>query len=104
MGANSDRPYAEPMSMSEVEAYLYEAIATLEYIGHPVTRTEIAAVADLDDATIGPILRDMTDRGLLVQGDYGGEPAYEPARRDWSVARRSLSPPASRWFEHEQHR
>jgi hypothetical protein len=82
MGARSDRPYAEPMSMNEVEAYLYEAIATLEYIGHPVTRTEIAAVADLDDATIGPILRDMTDRGFLVQGDYGGEPAYEPARRD----------------------
>lgn len=82
MGARSDRPYAEPMSMNEVEAYLYEAIATLQYIGHPVTRTEIAAVADLDDATIGPILRDMTDRGFLVQGDYGGEPAYEPARRD----------------------
>jgi Mn-dependent DtxR family transcriptional regulator len=86
MGASSDRPYAEPMSMNEVEAYLYEAIATLEYIGHPVTRTEIAKVADLDDATIGQTLRDMTDRGLLVQGDYGGEPAYEPARRDWSVA------------------
>ena len=51
-----------------------------------MTRTEIAAVADLDDATIGQTLRDTTDRGLLVQGEYGGEPAYEPARRDWSVA------------------
>jgi hypothetical protein len=86
MATSNDRPYAEPMSMNEVEAYLYEAVATLEYIGHPVTRTEIAAVTDLDDTTIDRTLRDMTDRGLLVQGDYDGEPAYEPARRDWSVA------------------
>lgn len=86
MGASGDRPYAEPMKMNEVEAYLYEAIATLEYIGHPVTKAEIAAVADLDDATIDRVLHDMIGRGLLVQGDYGGEPAYGPARRDWSVA------------------
>jgi Mn-dependent DtxR family transcriptional regulator len=85
MGTNSDRPYAEPMSMNEVEAYLYEAIATLEYIGHPVTRTEIAAVADLDDSTIDRTLKDMADQGFLVQGDYGGELTYELARRDWRV-------------------
>jgi DNA-binding transcriptional regulator LsrR (DeoR family) len=82
MGTSSDRPYAEPMSMNEVEAYLYEAIATLGYIGHPVTRTEIAAVADLDDSTVDRTLRDLTDQGFLVQGDHGGQPAYEPARRD----------------------
>src|SRR5215469_13391517 len=86
MGTSSDRPYVEPMSMNEVEAYLYEAIATLEYIGHPVTRTEIVAVADLDDTTIDRTLRDMTDKGLPVHCDYGREPAFEPARRDWSVA------------------
>jgi hypothetical protein len=85
MGARNDRPYAEPMNMNEVAAYLYEAVATLEYIGHPVTRTEIAAVADLDDSTIDRTLNDMTDQGFLVQGDYGGEPAYELARRDWRV-------------------
>jgi hypothetical protein len=85
MGTSSDRPYAEPMSMNEVEAYLYEAIATLEYIGHPATRKEIAAVADLDDSTIDRTLKDMTDQAFLVQGDYGGEPAYELARRDWRV-------------------
>lgn len=82
MGTSSDRPYAEPMSMNEVEAYLYEAVATLEYIGHPVTRTEIAVVADLDDSTVDRTLRDLTHQGFLVQGDYGGEPTYEPARRD----------------------
>jgi DNA-binding IclR family transcriptional regulator len=86
MGTSSDRPYAEPMSMNEVETYLYEAIATLEYIGHPVTRTEIAAVADLDDSTVDRTLRDMTGHGFLVQGDYGGEPAYELANRDWRAA------------------
>lgn len=82
MGTSSDRPYAEPMSMNEVEAYLYEAIATLGYIGHPVTRTEIAVVADLDDSTVDRTLRDLTNQGFLVQGDYGGEPTYEAARRD----------------------
>lgn len=96
MGTSSDRPYAEPMSMNEVEAYLYEAIATMEYIGHPVTRTEIVAVADLDDTTIDRTLRDMTDKGLLVQGDYGGEPAFEQARRDWSVAPDQASGPILR--------
>ena len=86
MGPHGDRPYAEPMRMNEVEAYLYEAIATLEYIGHPVTRSELAAVADLDEATIEATLRDMTSQGFLVEGDHEGEPAYEPATRGWSVA------------------
>ncbi len=82
----SDRPYVEPITMNEVEIYLYEAIAELEYIGRLVTKTEIAAVADLDDATIEQTLHVMTERGLLVQSDCGSEPAYQPARRDWSAA------------------
>jgi hypothetical protein len=85
MGTNSDRPYVEPITMNEVEIYLYEAIAELEYIGRLVTKTEIAAVAYLDDATIEQTLHDMTERGLLVQSDCGSEPAYQPARRDWSL-------------------
>jgi hypothetical protein len=83
---NIARLPAASSQAAQVEAYLYETIATLEYIGHPVTRTEIAAVADLDDATVDRTLRDMTERGLLVASDRGSEPAYEPARRDWSVA------------------
>jgi hypothetical protein len=86
VGTDSDRPYVEPMSMNEVEIYLYETIATLEYIGHPVTRAEVCRIVDLEDATIDQTLRDMTERRLLVQSECGGEPAYEPARRDWSVA------------------
>jgi len=94
MGTSRDRPYAEPMSMNEVEAYLYETIATLEHIGHPVTRTEIAAIADLDDTTIDRTLRDMTDHGLLVRGDHDGEPAYGS----------SAAGLGGRWFENRQRR
>jgi hypothetical protein len=65
MDANSNRRSAEPMRLNELEAYLYEAIATLEYIGHPVTRTELAGVADLDDATMEATLRDMTSQGYF---------------------------------------
>ncbi len=80
MGTGSDRPHAEPMSMNEVEACLYEAIVTLET--SPGDQGGDCRGRGHDDATIDQTLRDMTERGLVVQGGYGGEPVYEPARRD----------------------
>lgn len=85
MGTDNDRPYAEPMSLNGAESCVYEAIATLEYLGHLVTKTEIATVADLDDATIEQTLRDLTERNFLVRTNVGGEPTFEPARRGWSA-------------------
>lgn len=69
MTGGTERPYAEPMSMSSVEEYVYEAIATAERTGRPVARTEIAAVSDLDDQTLDATLEAMTSRGLLSARD-----------------------------------
>jgi Mn-dependent DtxR family transcriptional regulator len=87
MTTENEPPYVDAQSLSDVEAYLYEAIATLEYSGRPATEPEIAAVVDLDDQTVTEILAQLTERGLLVRrlGEQG-EPAFEPARRDWSAA------------------
>jgi predicted transcriptional regulator len=85
-GENEQPPYVDAQSLSDVETYVYEAIATLEYTGRPATEPEIAAVVDLDDQTVSEILARLTERGLLVRTERDGEPAFEPARRDWSAA------------------
>jgi hypothetical protein len=86
MPEGSDRPHADPLSLTDVDTYLYETIATLEYAGRPASRSEIAAAADLDDQTLDKALAELTRRGLLVQADTGGEPTFEPAERGWSAA------------------
>jgi hypothetical protein len=86
MTADSGRPHVEAQSLNDVDIYVYETIATLEYTGRPATRDEIAAVADLDDQVLDETLTALAERGLLVRVDVGGEPAYEPASRGWSTA------------------
>jgi len=81
-----DPPYVEPISLTDTDTYLYEAIATMEYTGQPVTRDEIKAVAGLDDATLDAALADLTQRGLLIQTTVDGRPVYEPADRGWSTS------------------
>ena len=42
MTAGSDQPYVEPISLTDADTHIYEAIATLEYTGTarlPVTRS-----------------------------------------------------------------
>lgn len=86
MPAGGDRPYVDVLSLTDSDVYLYETIATLEYIGHPVTRREVAAVTDIEYDRLDHRLGVLTRRGLLVRTESGGEPAFEPARRDWSAA------------------
>jgi hypothetical protein len=86
MTEGTDRPYVDALSLSDVDTYLYETIATLEYTGRPATRAEIAAAADLDDETLDKTLAELTGRGLLVRADASREPAFEPADRGWSAA------------------
>jgi hypothetical protein len=83
---DSDQPYVDPQSLTDTDTYLYEAIATLEYTGRPVTRDEIAAAVDLDDATLDQALASLTDRGLLTQAGSGQQLAFEPSGRGWSAA------------------
>lgn len=86
MTAGSGRPHVDAQSLNDVDTYVYETIATLEYTGRPATRDEIAAVADLDDQVLDETLTALAERGLLVRVDARGEPAYEPAIRGWSTA------------------
>jgi hypothetical protein len=86
MTAGSGRPHVDAQSLNDVDTYVYETIATLEYTGRPATRHEIAAVADVDDQVLDETLTALTERGLLIRADAGGEPGYEPADRGWSAA------------------
>jgi hypothetical protein len=86
MPERSDPPYVEPVSLTDTDTYLYEAIATMEYTGQPVTRDEIKAAAGLDDATLDAALAELTRRGLLTRTTADGGPFYEPADRGWSTA------------------
>jgi len=76
-----DRPYVDAQILTDVGAQVYEAVATLEYGGHAVTRDEVMAATDLDDATVSEILDALTGQGVLIRdGDV-----FELARRDWSA-------------------
>lgn len=85
MTGKSDQPYVDTQSLSDVDTNVYEAIATLEYVGRRATRPAIAAAAALDDTTVDQTLRALTERHLLVRTDASGEPTFEPAQRGWST-------------------
>ena len=82
--SSGDRPYVDAQSLTGREAAVYEAVATLEFSGRPVTPAEVAASTDLDAGAAGEVLQALTERGVLVRRP-GGE-AVELARRDWSAA------------------
>jgi hypothetical protein len=85
MGSDSDRPFVDAQYFTDLDTYVYEAVATLEYSHSPVTGTEIAAAADLDDRTAGEVLDALTEHGVLRRTRTGGKEAFELARRDWSA-------------------
>jgi hypothetical protein len=86
MTADPERPYVDPLAFGDLDLHVYEAIATLEYLGRPATRSEIAAAAEIDEGRLAQTLEELTRRGLLICSGSSGEPAYEPARRGWSRA------------------
>jgi DNA-binding IclR family transcriptional regulator len=85
MAGNDDRPYVDAQTLTDVDSYIYEAIATLDTSGHPVTQARIAAAADLDEDTVEQTLRTLTERAVLVRTESDGQAAFELARRDWSA-------------------
>jgi DNA-binding IclR family transcriptional regulator len=85
MGFDSDRPLVDAQYFTDVDAYVYEAIATLEYSGSPVTGAEIVAATDLDDETAGEVLDALTEHGVVRRTRSGTEEAFALARRDWSA-------------------
>lgn len=84
--ARPGEPYHDDVSLIGVEADLYEAIATLEFLGRPVSAAEIASAAHLDERDVRETLGGLAERGVVVMTGGDGEPAYEPARRGWSAA------------------
>jgi DNA-binding MarR family transcriptional regulator len=85
---DSGAPYLDAQVMTDTEASVYEAIATLEYMGRPVTAAQVTDVTGLDSATVGAIVRALAEQGVLVPvtGPGGEQGEYSLARRDWSAA------------------
>jgi predicted transcriptional regulator len=86
VAADSDRPYVDSLSLTDADTNVYETIATLEFTGRQATRRQIAAAADLDQATVDATLAELTRRGILTKTEQDGEPAFEPRYRGWSTA------------------
>jgi DNA-binding IclR family transcriptional regulator len=87
----SDRPLVDAQTLTDLDAYIYEAVATLEQSGRPPTWAEIVAATDLDDETTSKILDGLIQHGVLVRAPSADGEGYELARHDWSNA----SDPAS---------
>jgi DNA-binding IclR family transcriptional regulator len=82
----SDQPFTDQVSLMGKEADVYEAIATLEYLGRPVKTSDIVSATGLDEATVRQALRSLTQRGVLVETTEADDRDYEPAYRGWSTA------------------
>lgn len=80
-----EQPYVDAQVLADVGAKVYEAVATLEYSGRPVTRDEVMHVTDLDDRTVSEVLDALTDQGVLVRTPAGDSDTFQLARRDWSA-------------------
>ncbi|HEY1618146.1 MAG TPA: hypothetical protein VGG25_11035 [Streptosporangiaceae bacterium] len=78
--------HVDAQSLRDVDTYIYETVATLEYTGRPATRDQIAGATDLDDQVLDEALGSLTRCGLLVRAGGGDDPAFEPAQRSWSTA------------------
>jgi hypothetical protein len=75
----------DAQTLTDTGAYIFEAIATLEFTGRHASRAAIAAAARIDDAVLDQALAEMTASGLLTVQEVDGEAVYAPVRRDWST-------------------
>ncbi len=87
MTADSGRAHLDTQSLTDVDTYIYETIATLEYTGRPLTRGQIAAVTDIDGTALDHALGNLVSHGLVNRAGNGpdGELAFVPAQRGWSA-------------------
>jgi DNA-binding transcriptional ArsR family regulator len=78
-------PYVDTQLFSELDTGVYEAVATLEYLGSSATADEIREATGLDAAAVGEILDALTEHGVLTRRHTDAGDAFELARRDWSA-------------------
>jgi DNA-binding transcriptional ArsR family regulator len=86
---HGDADFADQLSLIGLEADVYEAVATLEYLGRPLKADDITSATgsvSLDEPAVLAALDSLTDRGMLTVIEQDGEPVYEPAFRGWSAA------------------
>jgi len=79
------QPPVDAQTVNDTELEIFEAIATLEYTGRRTSRSVIAAATRRDQTVVDDALDEMTARGLLTVTEEPGDPAFVPARRDWST-------------------
>jgi DNA-binding IclR family transcriptional regulator len=84
MQRHSGAAYLDAQELTDVEAGVYEAIATLEYSGRPVTVAEIVSVTGLGRQTVRVIVDALAEQGVLAPADALGG-VFRLARRDWSA-------------------
>src|SRR5215469_739559 len=84
--AANDHRITDQVTLSDIDAQVYEAIATLEFIGYQVKAKDIVTASDLDEDTVLQALQALTQRGVLVSKKRGSEDVYAPAHRGWSAA------------------
>ena len=82
----SDQPFADRETMVGDEANVYEAIATLEYLGRPVTLTDLTGATGFSAERVEDALAGLTERGLVVEADEKSASDFQPANRGWSAA------------------
>jgi DNA-binding IclR family transcriptional regulator len=85
MAAQNDQPYVDALVFTDLDTYVYEAVATLEYAGQPTTRAAIMAATGLDDPTVSEVLDVLTEHGVLLRTGEGDDATFALARRDWSA-------------------
>jgi hypothetical protein len=85
MESDSDRPFVDAQSLTDLDTYVYEAVATLEYSGGAPTRAQVVAATDLDDKTAAEVLDVLAETGVLTRIGSGDGEAFELTRRDWSA-------------------
>jgi hypothetical protein len=84
--SESGEAFSDQLSLNGDETSIYEAIATLEYLGRPAGATEIISATGLRESVVGESLHAMVGRGVLRELDEDGRAVYAPAYRGWSTA------------------
>jgi len=80
-----DTGYVDAQELTDIEAGVYEAVATLEYSGRPVNVAEIVRVTGLDDHRVRAIVDALAAKGVLTPAS-AATGVFGLARRDWSAA------------------
>ncbi len=81
----SDPPFADRETVVGDEANVYEAIATLEFLGRPVRMAELTGATGLSAQRVGAALAGLTERGVVTGASERSESDFEPANRGWSA-------------------